>query len=283
MLLEYNLGCKLFSNTTNTMLLTPRGSIFLKYSERILSLCEESCRSLIKNEQIPCPKLRIGITQTLAVYLFPKLLRFCSQQSIHAHVKILIGTNEQIAQEIISSKLDIALVTKEMFEFLKKRFKVKIKCLLPSSLNFILSPCHQFAKRKFLRKSELYNLSYLNLISSSLTSMDLYQLLKVHQVDIYQFKTIICVGSLESLQIAINLGLGTTIFPSMTLVSKKKFKIITIKEAKMAQQFFLISSTKYKKIPYFKFFLANLTNPIFAIEDVLADKKVDGLKKNKVL
>jgi DNA-binding transcriptional LysR family regulator len=45
--LEKNLDILLINRENNKISLTENGKVFLQYSERILALCEESCRALI--------------------------------------------------------------------------------------------------------------------------------------------------------------------------------------------------------------------------------------------
>ena len=45
--LEKNLDISLLNRENNKIYLTENGTVFLQYSERILALCEESCRALI--------------------------------------------------------------------------------------------------------------------------------------------------------------------------------------------------------------------------------------------
>mgnify|MGYP000114125319 FL=1 len=44
--LENRLGILLLNRTGNKIFLTEAGIVFLQYAERILALCEESCRAL---------------------------------------------------------------------------------------------------------------------------------------------------------------------------------------------------------------------------------------------
>ena len=45
-ILENRLGILLINRENNKISLTEGGKLFLQYSERVLSLCEESCRAL---------------------------------------------------------------------------------------------------------------------------------------------------------------------------------------------------------------------------------------------
>ena len=45
--LEQNLGIRILNREKNKISLTENGQVFLQYAERILTLCEESCRAII--------------------------------------------------------------------------------------------------------------------------------------------------------------------------------------------------------------------------------------------
>ena len=72
--LEQNLDVSLLTRNSNTIALTENGKIFLQYSERILALCEESCRALIDLKNGERGNLRVGASQTIGTYLMPRLL-----------------------------------------------------------------------------------------------------------------------------------------------------------------------------------------------------------------
>jgi DNA-binding transcriptional LysR family regulator len=77
--LEQNLDVSLLTRNSNTIALTENGKIFLQYSERILALCEESCRALIDLKNGERGNLRVGASQTIGTYLMPRLLALFAQ------------------------------------------------------------------------------------------------------------------------------------------------------------------------------------------------------------
>ena len=50
------------------------GKVFLQYSERILALCEESCRALNDVKNGDRGNLIVGASQTIGTYLMPRVL-----------------------------------------------------------------------------------------------------------------------------------------------------------------------------------------------------------------
>lgn len=243
-ILEMSLGVKLINRETNKISLTRNGAVFLKYSERILALCEESCRALAKSEKDTQEELRIGIPKTFVAYLFPKLLLFCSQMNLQLNLDFLVDSTEEIAKQITSQKLEVALANAEIYEFLDTNFQIKMEYYMTDQINFILSNAHPFAKKKMLNKIDLYNLDYITVMPNNADISYLNKLLKINQIDIYQFKTIIQVDSIKSLKTAVKLGLGGGFISSLAMekeIEFKTIKVVRIQETEIHQKLFLIN------------------------------------------
>ena len=90
--LEKNLGIILINRESNKIFLTENGKVFLQYSERILALCEESCRALIDLKNGDRGSLKIGASQTIGTYLMPRILSFFAQNYPQIDLKIQINS-----------------------------------------------------------------------------------------------------------------------------------------------------------------------------------------------
>ena len=77
--LEKNLDTLLINRERNTISLTESGAVLLQYSERILALCEESCRALIDLKNGDRGNLTVGASQTIGTYLMPRVLALFAQ------------------------------------------------------------------------------------------------------------------------------------------------------------------------------------------------------------
>ena len=78
-ILEENLDTILINRERNNISLTENGKVFLQYSERILILCEESCRALIDLKKGDRGTLKVGASQTIGTYLMPRILTLFTQ------------------------------------------------------------------------------------------------------------------------------------------------------------------------------------------------------------
>ena len=81
--LEINLGILLFKRQNNRIYLTENGKLFLRYTDRILALCEESCRLTITDNYKERSCLKIGASLNIATYLLPKLLILSNQKYVN--------------------------------------------------------------------------------------------------------------------------------------------------------------------------------------------------------
>ena len=72
--LERQLNTPLFYRDRRKAHLTKTGRLLMKYSARILSLCEETCRALDELYAVQSGALIIGASQTTGTYLMPRLI-----------------------------------------------------------------------------------------------------------------------------------------------------------------------------------------------------------------
>ena len=89
--LETRLGILLLNRENNNISLTEAGKVFIQYSERILALCEESCRALndIKNGERG--DLTVGASQTIGTYLMPSVLALFAKNSFDIFEVLVIS------------------------------------------------------------------------------------------------------------------------------------------------------------------------------------------------
>ena len=282
-ILETKLGVKLIHRKANRISLTRNGAVLLKYSERILALCEESCRALAKSDTETQKELRIGIPQIFVAYLFPKLLLFCSQMNVQLNLGFLADSTEKIAKQIVRKKLDLALANAEIYEFLDDELKMRMEYYMTDQINFIFSSTHPFAKREILHKTDLYTLDYITVTPNTADISYLNKLLRINEIDIYQFKTIIQVDSIKSLKTAVKLGLGAAFISSAAIDKEVDFemvKVARIQKTTINQKLFLINRLKSTDSGSLKVFTTKLQDLKVASKSSI--KKVDGLKKNLV-
>ena len=78
--LEKQLKTTLFDRTKKQIALTEAGNLLVRYSNRILALCEESAKVLNDLSELQSGKLVIGASQTTGTYLMPKIIGLFQQK-----------------------------------------------------------------------------------------------------------------------------------------------------------------------------------------------------------
>jgi DNA-binding transcriptional LysR family regulator len=258
--LEKNLDTLLINRERNKISLTESGRVLLQYSERILALCEESCRALIDLKNGDRGNLTVGASQTIGTYLMPRVLALFTQNYPQIDLKVQVNSTRIIAKNIINREIDIAVVGGEISDDLKKN--LTIQPFVYDELSLIISKCHPFAKKKKINKEDLYCLDFITLNSNSTIKKFIDNILIQNQIETKQLKTILQLNSIEGIKTAVSLGLGAAFVSSSAIEKEIKLKtigIIKIENIKINRKLSIISNPECYKSKAFKFFCNELT------------------------
>jgi DNA-binding transcriptional LysR family regulator len=257
--LEKNLDITLINRESNKIFLTENGKIFLEYSERILALCEESCRALIDLKNGDRGSLTIGASQTIGTYLMPKILSLFAQNYPQINLKTQVNSTSIIINNILKRKIDIAVVGGEIPN--KLRNNLTIKYFVEDEINLIISTTHSFAKKKRINKEDLYYLNFITLNSNSTIQKFIDNILIQNQIEPKQLKVIMQLNSIEGIKTAVSLGLGAAFISSATIEKElklKTIKVLKIKDIQITRSLSIISNSEYYKSKAFEFFYNEL-------------------------
>jgi DNA-binding transcriptional LysR family regulator len=188
-ILETNLETLLINRERNKLSLTENGQVLLQYSERILALCEESCRALMDLKNGERGNLTVGASQTIGTYLMPRILALFAQNYPQIDLKVQVNSSRIIAKYIIEREVDIALVGGEISDNLKRN--LTIQPFVSDELSLILSKSHPFAKKKKIQKEDLYCLDFITLNSNSTIKKFIDNTLIQNDIETNQLKTIL--------------------------------------------------------------------------------------------
>ena len=258
--LEKNLDIALINRESNKISLTENGKVLLHYSERILALCEESCRALIDLKNGDRGNLIVGASQTIGTYLMPRVLALFAQNYPQINLKVQVNSTRLIAKSIINREMDIAVVGGEISKDLKKN--LTIKHFVYDELSLIISKSHPFAKKKKINKEDLYCLDFITLNSNSTIKKFIDDILRQNQIETKQLKTIIQLNSIEGIKTAVSLGLGAAFVSSAAIEKEIKLKtieIVQIENIKITRKLSIISNPECYKSKAFEFFYDELT------------------------
>ena len=226
--LEQNLDVNLFYRNSNTITLTENGQIFLQYAERILALCEESCRALIDLENGERGNLSVGASQTIGTYLMPQLLALFTQNYPQIDLKVQVNSTRLIARQIVHQQIDLAVVGGEVPQELKQN--LTIEHFVEDKLNLIISNSHPFAKQKKIKKEDLYHLNFITLPSNSTIRKFVDNRLKQNDIETDQLTIVMQLNSIEAIKTAVSLGVGAAFVSSSAIEKEIKLKTLEILE-----------------------------------------------------
>lgn len=258
-ILEQNLDILLINRERNNISLTESGKVLLQYSERILALCEESCRAVIDLKNGDRGNLTVGASQTIGTYLMPRILALFAQNYPQINLKVQVNSTRIIAKKIINREIDIAVVGGEISDDLRK--SLSIKTFVSDELSLIVSKSHPFAKKNKINKEDLYCLDFITLNPNSTIKNFIDNILIQNQIETKQLKTILQLNSIEGIKTAVSLGLGAAFVSSSAIEKEIKLKTIAImklENIKITRNLYIISNPDCYKSKAFNFFYAEL-------------------------
>ena len=224
--LEKNLDTLLINRERNKISLTESGKVLLQYSDRILALCEESCRAIVDLKNGDRGNLTVGASQTIGTYLMPRILALFAQNYPQIDLNVQVNSTRVVSKKIINREIDIAVVGGEISDDLKKN--LTIKPFVYDELSLIISKSHPFAKKKKINKEDLYCLDFITLNSNSTIKKFIDNILIQNQIETRQLKTILQLNSIEGIKTAVSLGLGAAFVSSSAIEKEIKLKTIGI-------------------------------------------------------
>mgnify|MGYP000138179077 FL=1 len=260
-LLENNLDILLLNRENNKISLTENGKVFLQYSERILALCEESCRALVDLKNGDRGNLTVGASQTIGTYLMPRVLALFAQNYPQIDLKVQVNSTRIIAKHVVNRDIDIAVVGGEVPNELKKN--LKIEHFVEDELSLIIPKSHPFAKKKTINKEDLYHLNFITLNSNSTIRKFIDNILIQNNIETKQLKIIMQLNSIEAIKTAVSLGLGAAFVSSSAIekeIELQTVEIITIENIKITRTLSIISNPECYKSQAFVVFYSELYN-----------------------
>ncbi len=258
--LEKNLDILLINRKKNTISLTENGKVFLEYSERILALCEESCRALIDLKNGERGNLTVGASQTIGIYLLPRILALFAQNYPQINLKIQVNSTRIIAHKVINQEINIAVVGGDIPNDLKKNLRVEK--FVEDELSLIIAKSHPFAAKRKITKEDLYHLNFITLNSNSTIQKFIDNILIQHQIETKQLKIIMELNSIEGIKTAVSLGLGAAFVSSSAIEKEIKLNtivILNIENIQITRNLYIISSLEFYKSKAFGFFYYELS------------------------
>ena len=216
--LERQLNTPLFYRDKRKARLTETGHLLIKYCDRILSLCEETCRALDELHTLQSGRLLIGASQTTGTYLMPRLIGIFRQKYPQISIELQVHSTRKISWGVANGNIDLAVVGGEVPKELQSTLETL--SYAEDELALILPLTHPFSSLEFIQKEDLYRLNFIALNNQSTIRNVIENTLIQHGIDSSYFKIEMELNSIEAIKNAVNSGLGAA-FVSVSAISKE--------------------------------------------------------------
>ena len=216
--LERQLDVPLFDRGGRRAQLTEAGHLLLNYGDKILSLCQETCRAIEDLQNLQGGTLIVGASQTTGTYLLPKMIGLFRQKYPEVAVQLHVHSTRRTAWSVSNGQVDLAIIGGEIPTELGE--SLKTVPYAEDELALILPTSHPFAKLETIQKEDLYKLQFIALDSQSTIRKVIDQVLARCDIDTRRFKFEMELNSIEAIKNAVQSGLGAA-FVSTSAIAKE--------------------------------------------------------------
>lgn len=216
--LERQLNAPIFYRDKRKARLTETGQLLIRYCDRILSLCEETCHALDELHTLQFGGLIIGASQTTGTYLMPRLIGIFRHKYPQIAVELEVNSTRKISWGIANGNIDLAVVGGEIPQEL--RGILEIISYAEDELALILPLSHSFSACEFIQKEDLYRLNFIALNNQSTIRNVIENTLLQNGIDSSYFKIEMELNSIEAIKNAVHSGLGAA-FVSVSAITKE--------------------------------------------------------------
>ncbi|MGF1535913.1 MAG: LysR family transcriptional regulator [Elainellaceae cyanobacterium] len=216
--LERQLDVPLFDRGGRRAQLTEAGHLLLKYGDRILSLCQETCRAIEDLQNLQGGTLIIGASQTTGTYLLPRMIGRFRQTYSDVAVQLHVHSTRRTAWSVANGQIDLAIIGGEVPPELQD--PLDISPYAEDELALILPALHPLSRSATIQKDDLYKLKFIALDSQSTIRKVIDNVLSRSGIETRRLKIEMELNSIEAIKNAVQSGLGAS-FVSISAIEKE--------------------------------------------------------------
>ncbi len=216
--LERQLDVPLFDRGGRRAQLTEAGHLLLSYGDRILALCQETCRAIEDLQNLQGGTLIIGASQTTGTYLMPKLIGLFRHQYPDVGVQLHVHSTRRTCWSIVNGQVDLAIIGGEVP--LELQTSLDIEPYAEDELALVLPVFHPLAQKETVQREDLYRLNFITLDAQSTIRKVIDQILVRSNIDPRLLKIEMELNSIEAIKNAVQSGLGAA-FISVSAIEKE--------------------------------------------------------------
>jgi DNA-binding transcriptional LysR family regulator len=224
--LEKQLNVPLFDRGGRKAQLTEAGHLLLSYGEKILTLCQETCRAIEDLQNLQGGTLIVGASQTTGTYLLPRMIGLFRAKYPDVSVQLQVHSTRRTSWGVANGQVDLAIIGGEVPAELQEI--LKIIPYAEDELALILASSHPLAQMEMIQKDDLYRLKFITLDSQSTIRKVIDKVLIRCEIETKRLKVEMELNSIEAIKNAVQSGLGAA-FVSVTAIEKElQMGVLTI-------------------------------------------------------
>lgn len=217
--LEEELGTTLFYRSH--VKLTPSGTMFLPYAQKILDLMNESRETIAECEERSVGPVTIGITSSLSMSIWPRLTHYFQQHYPDIQLRLFTYPNQKIAQSLQEGQIDLAI----SYPLSNLPSHIEKQTLFYDSFSLIVHPKSLLAQKSYIGLSELEDIPLITFASYTPERALLESLMQRYQIHL---KFIIELTSAEEIKRFVAEGIGSALIPTISLQNESNIKRVRI-------------------------------------------------------
>jgi len=192
--------------------------LLLSYGEKILTLCQETCRAIEDLQNLQGGTLIVGASQTTGTYLLPRMIGLFRQRYPDVSVQLHVHSTRRTSWSVANGQIDLAIIGGEVPTELQD--SLEIIPYAEDELALILPVFHPLANVETIHKEDLYKLQFIALDSQSTIRKVIDQVLTRCGIETRRLKIEMELNSIEAIKNAVQSGLGAA-FVSISAIERE--------------------------------------------------------------
>jgi DNA-binding transcriptional LysR family regulator len=263
--LERQLNVQLLDRGGRRTTLTDAGHLLLRYSDRILALCDETCQALEDLQNLQTGTLVIGASQTTGTYLMPNLISLFRKKYPQIIVQLHVDSTRHICWNVANGQIDLAIIGGEVP--IELRQTLQVIPYAEDELALIIPNNHPFAQKSEIKKEDLYQLNFIALYSTSTIRKLIENILSQHDINTDRFTIEMELNSIEAIKSAVQSELGAAFVSSSAITKELQLGLLywaKIQDIQLNRKLYLVMNpNRYRSKAAEKFSFELLKNTKF--------------------
>ena len=236
--LESDLGVRLFDRAANRVVLTPQGSILLRYARKMAALASAAERDLGSENGQFSGELSLGVSTTIAQYVLPRLIGAFRGEHPRVQLFLQSGNTDHVVKLVLNGEVAIGLI-----EGPARDRGVRTEPFMQDELVLITPPGFEpdhFSHQRLLASSLLMR------EQGSGSRHVVESALEKAGFKLKAFKSIMDLDSTEAIKSAVEAGLGIGFVSRWAISKELELGVLNVAEVrglKIARHFSLVTRT----------------------------------------